>query len=116
MTGVFNLPNIVLVVLMGWGPLITLFLINQYALARIINRGKWKKLNEIRANIEMLESQEDIPDEKTLAHLTKLMDYYDRIKDTPNSALDIRTGLNFVNSLLLPLLSFVIANLSEVGL
>ena len=46
--------------------------------------------------------------------INRLMDYHDRIKATRNSALDLRAGLNFLNSLLLPLLAFLLANLKEV--
>jgi hypothetical protein len=42
------------------------------------------------------------------------MDYHDRIKSTPNSALNFRASLNFLNSLLLPLLAFVFSNLDKV--
>jgi hypothetical protein len=113
-TGTFSLLNIILSVVVGWGPLIVIFLIGQYALAQIITRAKWTKLNEIQAKIEMLEAEEDVPSEKTLAHLGKLMDYYDRIKATRNSALNLRAGLNFLNSLLLPLLAFILGNLDQM--
>lgn len=42
------------------------------------------------------------------------MDYHDRIKATRNSALDLRAGLNFLNSLLLPLIAFVLGNLDKI--
>jgi hypothetical protein len=42
------------------------------------------------------------------------MDYHDRIEATPNSALNFRSGLNFLNSLLLPVLAFLIGNLKDV--
>jgi hypothetical protein len=42
------------------------------------------------------------------------MDYHDRIKATPNSALNFRASLNFLNSLLLPILAFILANLDKV--
>ena len=112
--GLLTLVNTIILALVAWGPLTAFFIINQVALAKIITRAKWKRLNEIQAKIETLEAQEDIPSEKTLAHLTKLMDYHDRIKATRNSALDLRAGLNFLNSLLLPLLALVLANLKEV--
>jgi hypothetical protein len=112
--GMLTLATTIILVLAGWGPLIAIFVINQVALAKIITKAKWKKLNEIQAKIETLEAQVEIPSEKTLAHLTRLMDYHDRIKATRNSALDLRAGLNFLNSLLLPLLAFVLANLKEV--
>jgi hypothetical protein len=112
--GLLTLATTIILVLAAWGPLTVLFIINQVALAKIITRAKWKTLNEIQAKIETLEAQEDIPSEKTLAHLAKLMDYHDRIKATRNSALDLRAGLNFLNSLLLPLLAFLLANLGKV--
>jgi hypothetical protein len=61
-------------------------------------------LNEIHANVEQLYMEQKIPDALTL----------DRLKDTPNSALNFRASLNFLNSLLLPALAFVAANLQEV--
>jgi len=114
LSGLLTLGIIIIFAPLFWGPLTAFFIINQVALAKIITRAKWKKLNEIQAKIETLEAQEEIPSEKTLAHLTKLMDYHDRIKATRNSALDLRAGLNFLNSLLLPLLAFLLGNLDKV--
>jgi hypothetical protein len=101
-------------VLAVWVPLTILFIINQYGLARIITRAKWKKLNKIQAKIAALEAEENIADKDTLEAVNRLMDYHDRIKATRNSALDLRAGLNFLNSLLLPLLAFVLANLRDI--
>ncbi len=42
------------------------------------------------------------------------MDYHDRVKATRNSVLNLRAGLNFLNSLLIPLLAFILANLEKV--
>jgi len=112
--GLLTLATIIIFAPLFGGPLTAFFIINQVALAKIITRAKWKTLNEIQAQIERLRAQEEIPSEKTLAHLGKLMDYHDRIKATRNSALDLRAGLNFLNSLLLPLLAFLLANLGKV--
>jgi hypothetical protein len=106
----FTIPFI----LVSWVPLTILFIINQYALTKIITRAKWKKLNKIQAKIEALETEENIADKDTLEAVNRLMDYHDRIKATRNSALDFRAGLNFLNSLLIPLLAFILANLDRV--
>ena len=100
--------------LMSWGPVVTLFVFSQAALSRIIMEAKWGKLRQIQKKIERLESQEDIPSRDTLAHISGLMDYYDRIRSTQNLALDFHTGLNLLNSLLLPLLAFVVSNLGKL--
>lgn len=101
-------------VFVTWVPLIILFITNQYALTKIITRAKWKKLNKIQAKIEALEAEENIVDKDTMEAVNRLMDYHDRIKATHNSALDLRAGLNFLNSLLIPLLAFILANLDRM--
>lgn len=104
----------VISVLLSWGPVVTLFVFSQAALSRIITEAKWGKLRQIQKRIERLESQEGVPSLDTLAHISALMDYHDRIQNTRSLALDVRTGLNLLNSLLLPLLAFLISNLGNV--
>jgi hypothetical protein len=107
--------NIILLALLVWGPTVVVFAGNQYTFSKIITRAKWVTLNKIQTQIEELQEQEPILSEETLAHIGKLMDYYDRIVATKNSALDIRAGLNFLNSLLLPLLAFIVANGEKIS-
>jgi hypothetical protein len=95
-------------------PMVIMYAAGQYHLSDVIVRAKWKMLNELQAKIEKLAGGEDIPDKDALDRLSKLMDYHDRIKSTPNSALNFRASLNFLNSLLLPVLAFVLANLDKV--
>ena len=97
-----------------WAPTVMLYAAGQFHLSNVITRAKWKMLNEIQTKVEELYQEQKIPDASTLDRLGKLMDYHDRIKDTPNSALNFRAGLNFLNSLLLPILAFVAANLKDV--
>ncbi len=106
----FNIIRLILL----WIPLILLFILNQYALSRIIINAKWKTLNNIQAKIGQLQTQEEIPAKDTLAHIRELMDYHDHIRNTRNTAFDFRAGLNFLNSLLIPLLAFVLANLDKM--
>jgi hypothetical protein len=95
-------------------PMVIMYAAGQYHLSDLIVRAKWKMLNELQAKIEKLSGGEEIPDKDTLERLSKLMDYHDRIQSTPNSALNFRASLNFLNSLLLPILAFVLANLDTV--
>src|SRR4030095_13680335 len=103
-----------LLTLLVVSPMVIMYAAGQYHLSDLITRSKWKMLNEIQSKIERLYSGDDIPDKDTLDRLSKLMDYHDRIKATPNSALNFRASLNFLNSLLLPILAFVFANLDKV--
>jgi len=108
----FSFFDIVIVFL--WIPIIALFVLNQTGLSNIIRRSKWKKLDEIQARIEKLQELENYTDKETMETINRLWDYHDRIKATKNSAVDLRTVLNFVNSLLLPLIAFVLGNLNLV--
>jgi len=98
-----------------WLPTVILYAAGQYHLSDVISRAKWKMLNELQSKIETLYSEEEIPSKDGLDRLEKLMNYHDRIKATPNSALNFRASLNFLNSLLLPVLAFVLANLDIVN-
>ena len=101
-------------VLGAWGGLLILFLNNQHALARIITNAKWKKLNQIQAKIEKLETQGDIGSKETMEAIGRLMDYHDRIKAAPDSALDIIEVLRFLQALLLPLIASLLANIGQI--
>ncbi len=46
--------------------------------------------------------------------INRLMDYHDRIKGTHNSAFDLRAALSLINSLLLPLLALLLANIDKI--
>ena len=103
----------IFLVALTWGTITVIFVGSQYVLARIIVRAKWRTLSNIQAKIEELQEQEAIPTKDILEHINALMDYHDRIRATRNSALDLRAGLNFLNSLLIPLLAFILANLER---
>ena len=112
--GGINSVGIVLMIILGWGPPTAIFIVSQYTLGKIIGNAKWMTLNGIQAQIEALQTNEQILSEETLGHLNKLMDYHDRIVATPNSALSFRAGLNFLNSLLLPVIALLLANLNQI--
>jgi hypothetical protein len=102
--------------LFGWWGIITaLFVMIQYALSRIITTAKYKTLEEVEARIEQTLSKANLNENETRDAINWLMDYHDRIKSTPNSALHIRALFEFVNSLLLPLLAFLFTHLDEIA-
>ena len=107
-------PAIVPVVAVAWAFIIALFATSQYALHQLIVRTKRGTLNDLQMTIERLHAEGDLAEKDTVEALNRLLDYYERIKETPNSALNLRTGLGFINSLLLPLLAFLLANLEHI--
>jgi len=102
------------IVLLLWLPITILFILNQTSLASIIRRSKRKTLDEIQAKSEKLRISKSVGTPKTMDAINKLMDFHDRVKATRNSAIDSNTILNFINSLLLPLLAFLLGNLDKV--
>lgn len=103
-----------LVLLFLWLPIVAMFMVNQSSLSSIIRRAKWKTLNDIQAKVENLQAEENFGDKETMDAIKRLMDYHDRVKATRDSALDFRTYFSFFNSLLLPLLAFILGNLDLV--
>ena len=113
LAGIWNQGYIAIVVLL-WIPLVAMFILNQTSLSNIIRRAKWKTLNEIQARVEKLHAADNLAEEDTLEAINRLMDYHDRIKGTRNSALNARAVLSMLNSLLLPLLALLLANLDTI--
>jgi hypothetical protein len=101
-------------ILILWGPTIAMFILNQLSLASMIRRAKWRTLNEIQAKVEALQAASNFADKETMDAINRLMDFHDRVKRTRNSAIDLGATLNFINSLLLPLLAFLIGNFGFV--
>jgi hypothetical protein len=97
-----------------WLPLIALFVVNQLAISGVISRSKRKSLNDVEAQMEALRPKEDPPDHEAMETLLWLWDYHDRIKDTRDTVLNLKGILNLVNTLLIPLLAFLIANREAV--
>ena len=88
-------------IFVDWIPTITLFVINQTAINRIIANRKRQKLAEIQDKIVSLEGTDNSLEKDKMEGINRLLDYHERILKTRNSALDFRSILNFVNSLLL---------------
>ena len=112
--GVVDLYVVIAQLLLGWLPIIALFILIQTSLSSIIRRAKWKTLNEIQSQVEELRATNNLKDKETMEAINRLMDFHDRVKATRNSAIDSRTILNFINSLLLPLFAFLLGNLDKV--
>ncbi|CAG0975793.1 hypothetical protein ANRL4_01556 [Anaerolineae bacterium] len=101
----------VISIIVAWLPITFLFVSSQLALGRIITRAKWQTLNEVQEQIQRIEAQADLGEKETMDKMNRLMDYHDRVKATRNSTFDLRAILTFVNSLLLPILGFLLGHL-----
>jgi hypothetical protein len=98
-----------------WLPLIALFVVNQIAMSAVITRSKRKSLNDVEAQMETLRPSGDPPEHESMETLLWLWDYHDRIKGTRDSMLNVKGIVNLVNTLLIPLLAFLIANREAIS-
>ena len=112
LSGALTLESSFLIVIVGWIPLTALFVVNQSTLGTIIKRAKRKILNQIQTIIEDHINNMNISNKEDFETYERLMGYHDRIEKLPDSAFNLKVGLDFINSLLLPLFGFVIGNWS----
>ena len=101
-------------VLAVWLPLVAMFILNQTGLSAIIRRTKLNTLHRIQVRVDTLQPTKKFNNLENLEAINRLLDYHDRVKATRNSAIDLNTTLNFINSLLLPLLAFLLGNLDKL--
>lgn len=109
-TVAFSIGAVVLAMLIGWIPTIVYFFASQLSIKRIITNAKWKMLDRIQEQIRKL-NDGDITNKENVEAITKLMDYHERIRATPNSALNLGSGMNFAGQLALPIIG---ANLDKI--
>jgi hypothetical protein len=107
--GTFQLRTLAFII-PRWLPLVALFVVNQVAMSQVIARSKRKSLNDVEAQMAALRPRGDPPDHESMETLLWLWDYHDRIKGTRDSVLNLKGILNLVNTLLIPLLAFLVAN------
>ena len=118
---VLNQYTAIVFSLMVWMPTIVLYATGQFHISSAIMRAKWDIMNDIQTKIESLylktlKTDNAMIKKEMLETIDKMMDSHDRVQSTPNTTLNIRSSLNFLNSLMLPILAFLAANLkmSEV--
>ena len=97
----FDITNLILMIPM-WLVLGVYFVTSQMSLSWMIKQAKRASLAQVAAQMETLRLRGNAHDREALDTLMRTWDYYDRIKGTRNSVLDLKGVLNFINTLLIP--------------
>ena len=97
-----------------WFAIVGVFFLSQYGLSQVIQRVKWRTLNQCQEEISAIRRKKPTLSEEDREQLNWLLDYHDRVKATRNSAFDVNAGLSFLNSLLLPLIGFLLGNVDVI--
>jgi hypothetical protein len=104
----------ILVVLVGWIPVTTQFISDHISLRTIIMRAQYKTMQDVQVRVKEKWTDEHMKRAGDVEIVTNLILSYERIKSTPNSALNFGAGISLLNQLLLPVLAFVIANMDRI--
>lgn len=97
-----------------WTPIVFIFITSHIGLASIIQRNKWKTLNSIQQKVSAFQMDHSMPSKDDREYLFWLLDYHERVKATQNSAIDLRSSASFLNSLLLPVVAFILGNMDTL--
>jgi hypothetical protein len=68
----------------------------------------------VQKKIAALQKEQALPNDEDRESITWLLDYHERVRSRRNSALDLGSWLNFLNSLLLPLIAFIVGNIDTL--
>ena len=97
-----------------WLLLIVLFAVNQIILSGMITRSKRETLNEVEEKMAAMRLEKKSLENEKLQAVMRLWDYHDRVKGTRNTLLNFKGIVNFISTLLIPFLAFMLANLDAI--
>lgn len=97
-----------------WLPLTVAFVGAHATFRAMITRAKWRYLGRLQGRIDGLLDDPELIDKDKLAILERLIDHHDEVRDSPNSTIDFRAWLSYFNSLLLPFVAGLLANIEHI--
>ena len=89
-----------------WVSMLASYIISQRLLSQIIMRSKQASKVAIARRVRSLSAQLD--DDNARREMDWLMNYHDRIANSPSSMVNVRSATNFILALLLPAIIVVI--------
>ena len=89
-------------------PLLGIFIFRQIALSLIVGRARWTVLERLSAGMEKLDVEHHFDNPAIQNQYKAMLDYYNRVKNAATGVFDARTAVLLFNSLLLPLIAFVL--------
>lgn len=111
-----ELTNVVLpMILLGWLVIILQFLVNRFAINKIIETAKWRTLNSLQKQLNHLVKSQDLSEKEHAEKLSRLTEIYERIVVSKSNTFDLKSLSTFVSQLMLPLLGLVLGNLEKVS-
>ena len=106
--GTLNIMVILITLVVAWIPILALFVLGNQAFSQQIIRVKHERLEKLQSEIMQLSAVKEM-DKDTIAHITSLMNFHDRVRATRNSLYNPEAFMNLVGSLALPLLAAILS-------
>lgn len=101
-------------ILFAWLPISAQFFLTQNTIRKIIANAKWTVLEQIQSEIRALKISGHLNDKDTTDAINRLLDLHDRIEKTRDSTFDFKSGLDFLNQLMLPVAGWIIVNVEKL--
>lgn len=108
LVGALNIMVILIMLAIVWIPMLNIFFQGNQAISQQIVRVKYQRLEKLQSEITRLSDVKEM-DKDTIAHITSLMDYHDRVRSTRNSLYNPESFVNLIGSLALPLLAAILS-------
>jgi hypothetical protein len=106
--GTLNIMVILITLVVAWIPILALFVLGNQAFSQQIIRVKHERLEKLQFEIMQLSAMKEM-DKDTVAHITSLMNFHDRVRATRNSLYNPESFVNLIGSLALPLLAAILS-------
>jgi len=105
-----NLQNLIPIVILVWIPILLVFFLGNFAFSKQISQAKIERMESLQKEIMRLSSTENL-DKDTTDLIISLKDYHDRVKNSRNTLINVRSILNLFSSLALPLITGVLGEI-----
>jgi hypothetical protein len=107
----FTLPGFAFI----WFVMIAQFLITRATIERIVEVGKWRTLNKLTTQINLIEETGDLSDRETAERLLRLGEIHRQVMASREGTFDFGSLATLLSQLMLPLLGLLLGNLDKVS-
>ncbi len=98
-----------------WAVMITQYLIIRDTARVIVERGKWKTLNQLAERMNSIEKEGDLSDREIAERLLRLCEIHRQVAGSRTSTFDLNSLTTLLSQLMLPVLGLALGNSEKVS-
>lgn len=116
--GIFD-KNVVLgiqlpMAILCWVILTIGFIVLRTTINHIVQEALWRILKKIQAQINLIETTQDLSDKETSEKIMRLNDLYQKVHKSRIKTIDIKSLSTFFSQLMLPMLGLIVGNIDKI--